>query len=108
MAFSRREFLAAAAGGLAATIASAGDRRASAQSKPAPQGSAGGKTRVSLVRTSDRASGIERAVELLGVNPVVARDDLPQPKFKTARRLPASPSGYSAQRRPEHRDCRSG
>ncbi|OGW58887.1 MAG: hypothetical protein A2V83_02685 [Nitrospirae bacterium RBG_16_64_22] len=90
MAFSRREFLAAAAGGLAATIASAGDRRASAQSKPAPQGSAGGKTRVSLVRTSDRASGIERAVELLGVNPVVAKDVLLKPNFNTADPFPAS------------------
>lgn len=90
MAFSRREFLAAAAGGLVATMASADERGASAQSKASPQGSAAGKTRVSLVRTSDRASGIERAVELLGVNPVGGKNVLLKPNFNTADPFPAS------------------
>jgi hypothetical protein len=30
----------------------------------------GMKTRVSLVKTSDRESGIKKAVDLLGINPV--------------------------------------
>ncbi len=31
------------------------------------------KTKVSLVRTSDRAKGTKQAIELLGINPVQAR-----------------------------------
>lgn len=87
MAFSRRKFLAAAAGGLVATMASADERGASA--KP-PERPPGGKTRVSLVRTSDRASGIERAIELLGANPVGGRNVLLKPNFNTADPFPAS------------------
>ena len=37
------------------------------------------KTRVSLVKTSDRASGIKKAVELLDINPVKGKDVLLKP-----------------------------
>jgi uncharacterized protein (DUF362 family) len=42
------------------------------------------KTRVSLVRTSEREAGIRRAVELLGINPVRGKDVLLKPNFNTA------------------------
>ena len=42
------------------------------------------KTMVSLVKTSDRASGIKKAVELLDINPVKGKDVLLKPNFNTA------------------------
>lgn len=51
---------------------------------------AGKKTRVSLVKTSDRAEGIKKAIDLLGINPVKGRDVLIKPNFNTADPYPAS------------------
>jgi uncharacterized protein (DUF362 family) len=48
------------------------------------------KTRVSLVKTSDRASGIKKAVELLDINPVKGKDVLLKPNFNTADPFPGS------------------
>jgi uncharacterized protein (DUF362 family) len=48
------------------------------------------KTRVSLIKTSDRASGIKRAIELLEINPVKGKDVLLKPNFNTADPFPAS------------------
>jgi len=48
------------------------------------------KTKVSLIKTSDRATGIKRAVELLGINPVKGKDVLLKPNFNTADPFPAS------------------
>ena len=50
----------------------------------------GKKTRVSLVRTSNRESGIKRAVELLGINPLNGKDVLLKPNFNTADPFPGS------------------
>jgi uncharacterized protein (DUF362 family) len=48
------------------------------------------KAKISLVRTSDRQTGIKRAVELLGINPVKDRDVLLKPNFNTADPYPGS------------------
>ena len=48
------------------------------------------KTRVSLVKTSDRASGIKKAVELLDITPVKGKDVLLKPNFNTADPFPGS------------------
>ena len=48
------------------------------------------KTKVSLVRTSDRESGIIRAIGLLGINPVKGKDVLLKPNFNTADPFPGS------------------
>ncbi len=48
------------------------------------------KTKVSLIKTRDRESGIVRAVDLLDINPVRGRDVLIKPNFNTADRYPAS------------------
>ncbi|MBI3583019.1 MAG: DUF362 domain-containing protein [Nitrospinae bacterium] len=48
------------------------------------------KTKVSLIRTSDRATGIKRAIELLSINPVNVKDVLLKPNFNTADPFPAS------------------
>ncbi|MEK6545037.1 MAG: DUF362 domain-containing protein [Nitrospinota bacterium] len=48
------------------------------------------KTKVSLVKTSDRTTGIKRAIELLSINPVRGKDVLLKPNFNTADPFPAS------------------
>lgn len=47
-------------------------------------------TRVSLVRTADRATGVPRAIELLATNPAAGRDVLLKPNFNTADDFPGS------------------
>lgn len=49
-----------------------------------------GKSRVSLVKTQDRASGINRALELLGINPAEGKDVLLKPNFNTGDPFPGS------------------
>jgi uncharacterized protein (DUF362 family) len=48
------------------------------------------RSKVSLVRTSDRASGIKKAIELLGTNPVKGKKVLLKPNFNTADPYPGS------------------
>ncbi len=36
--------------------------------------SKGGQSKVSLIKTSDRATGIQRAIDILGINPVKGQD----------------------------------
>jgi uncharacterized protein (DUF362 family) len=48
------------------------------------------KTKISLVRTSDRGSGIRKAIELLGISPVRGKDVLLKPNFNTADPFPGS------------------
>jgi uncharacterized protein (DUF362 family) len=48
------------------------------------------KTKVSLVKTSNRAVGIKRAIMLLDINPVKGKDVLIKPNFNTADPFPAS------------------
>ncbi len=46
--------------------------------------------RVALVKTEDRAQGVRRALELLGVNPVKGKSVLIKPNYNTADPSPAS------------------
>jgi uncharacterized protein (DUF362 family) len=48
------------------------------------------KTKVSLVRTSDRESGIGKVIALLGISPVNGKDVLLKPNFNTADPYPGS------------------
>jgi uncharacterized protein (DUF362 family) len=48
------------------------------------------RSKVSLVRTSDRASGIKKAIDLLGTNPVKGKKVLLKPNFNTADPYPGS------------------
>ena len=48
------------------------------------------KSRISLVKTSDRTSGISRAIDLLEINPVQGKDVLLKPNFNTADPFPGS------------------
>jgi len=46
--------------------------------------------KVSLVKTSDRKSGVKRVIELLGINPLKGKDVLLKPNFNTADPFPGS------------------
>ena len=48
------------------------------------------KTKISLVKTSDRELGIKKVIELLGINPVKGKDVLLKPNFNTADPFPGS------------------
>jgi uncharacterized protein (DUF362 family) len=48
------------------------------------------KAAIALIRTADRGSGIRRAIELLGADPVKGRDVLLKPNFNTADPFPGS------------------
>jgi uncharacterized protein (DUF362 family) len=48
------------------------------------------KTKIALVKTSDRAAGIGRAIDLLGINPVRGKEVLLKPNFNTADSYPGS------------------
>lgn len=48
------------------------------------------KTTVALVKTSDRSSGIKRAIGILGINPMKGKDVLLKPNFNTADPFPGS------------------
>lgn len=84
----RREFLIAAGAGLALAAADipGGTEVAPQKHRETKQG----KTKVSLIRTADRASGIKRAISLLGINPVKGREVLLKPNFNTADPFPGS------------------
>ena len=81
---NRREFLISAAAGMVS--AAAGRKGGAAVAGQAKRG----KAIVSLIRTSDRAAGIKRAVDLLGMNPVKGQDVLLKPNFNTADPFPGS------------------
>ena len=50
----------------------------------------GKRSRIALVRTDDRISGIKKAIGLLDINPVKGKDVLLKPNFNTADAFPAS------------------
>lgn len=85
----RREFIKIMGGGIASIIGGEGIMENVAASQ-LQSISGGKKSRVSLVKTSDRPSGIKRAIELLEVNPVNGKDILLKPNFNTADPFPAS------------------
>ncbi len=86
---TRREFLSTVAGGI--LLAITGDEgKMSLLTKLSKPDSNTNKSKVSLVRTSDRASGIGNVIDLLGINPVVGKDVLLKPNFNTADPYPAS------------------
>jgi len=85
---NRREFIIVTAGGIISVVSGAGGLAALAGTpeKTGVRGRAG----VALIKTSDRASGIKRAIELLGANPVRGKKVLLKPNFNTADPFPAS------------------
>ncbi|MBI5182443.1 MAG: DUF362 domain-containing protein [Nitrospirae bacterium] len=77
---NRREFMMIAAGGLLSAMSM--DKGVFASENK--------KTKLSLIKTSDRQSGIKRAIELLNINPVKDKNVLLKPNFNTADPFPGS------------------
>ena len=48
------------------------------------------RSKVSLVKTTERASGIQKAINILGINPVKGKEVLLKPNFNTADPFPGS------------------
>lgn len=87
---NRRDFIIATAGGILSTVVGGDTVVATLSEKPLNQTLRGRKTRVSLVRTPERSSGIKSAVDLLGINPVKGKAVLLKPNFNTSDPFPAS------------------
>jgi uncharacterized protein (DUF362 family) len=85
---NRREFLITVAAGMVS--AAAGQKGEVVVAGQAQRNPKRGKAKVSLIRTSERAAGIKRAVDLLGINPVKGQDVLLKPNFNTADPFPGS------------------
>jgi uncharacterized protein (DUF362 family) len=86
---NRREFMIAAAGSLLSVVAG-GDGGRTVMAKQLNVNPKGIKTKVSLVKTSDRETGVKKVIELLGINPVKGKDVLLKPNFNTADPFPGS------------------
>lgn len=83
---NRREFIITSAG--VALSAAAGPGHGGPD-MPA-QKPAGVKTKVSLIKTPDRHEGVNRAIDLLKINPVSGKSVLLKPNFNTADQFPGS------------------
>lgn len=84
----RREFMIVTASGIASAMIGAEEREVMAKSLDSTR--KGRKAKVSLVKTSDRATGIKRAIDLLEINPVKGKAVLIKPNFNTADPFPGS------------------
>ncbi|MCL4535590.1 MAG: DUF362 domain-containing protein [Bacteroidetes bacterium] len=61
------------------------------QEHPAPAaGDEAGKANVVLVRTADRAEGVQKALQILGINPFQGKDIVLKPNFNSADPSPGS------------------
>jgi len=76
------------ASGLFLSAMAGGKEKNADMSAQHSQGTRSMKTKISLVKTSDRQTGIKKAIELLGLNPVKDKDVLLKPNFNTADRYP--------------------
>jgi uncharacterized protein (DUF362 family) len=86
---NRREFMMAAAGGILSAVAE-GKGVKTIMAKQLNKTPKGIKAKVSLVKTSDRESGVKKVIELLGINPIKEKDVLLKPNFNTADPFPGS------------------
>ena len=91
---TRREFFAAGAGlAGSAVIATGASARSGARAGTGAPGQAvqpPSGTRVVLVKTQDRAEGVKKCFDLLGINPFQGKSVLVKPNFNTSDETPGS------------------
>lgn len=85
----RRTFLITIAAGTVMIMTERAGQGTDVQ-KSVPMTKKNKKTRLALIKTRDRETGVRRAVDLLQVNPVQGKDVLIKPNFNTADPFPAS------------------
>jgi len=86
----RREFLITIAASAATILIGKGLGEGKELARPIQIPKMGKKTRLSLIKTRDRSTGIGRAIDLLATNPIRGKDVLLKPNFNTADPFPAS------------------
>jgi len=86
---NRREFMIGTSGMFLSAIAGDKEKNA-ASSAQYYTGARNMKTKIALVKTDDRQTGIKKAVELLGLDPVRGKAVLLKPNFNTADPYPGS------------------
>jgi uncharacterized protein (DUF362 family) len=86
---NRREFLITLAAG-SVSVATGGKALGAGMDQSMNTIRNNQRTKVSLIKTRDRESGIVRAIDLLDMNPVSGKDVLIKPNFNTADPYPAS------------------
>lgn len=74
----------------ATTNASPTEEKPAATTTPAPTVEKAGMAQVALVKTNDRAAGVRKAIDLLGLNLVANRDVFLKPNFNSADPTPGS------------------
>ncbi|MEK6581056.1 MAG: DUF362 domain-containing protein [Nitrospirota bacterium] len=85
---NRREFMIGATGSMLSALSKRGGNiSGNVTMKRVPENN---KSKISLIKTSERASGIQRALTLLEINPVNGQDVLLKPNFNTADPFPGS------------------
>lgn len=84
---NRREFMLAIAGSMLSAMPKRGGN---SRSKILKQTLGNKKSKISLVKTSNRAVGIQRVTGLLEINPVKGQDVFLKPNFNTADPFPGS------------------
>jgi uncharacterized protein (DUF362 family) len=87
---NRREFMITAASGALSAMAGMVGDRSSFASEPLRKVTGKNATKVVLVRSAERASGMRRAIDLLEINPVKGKEVLLKPNFNTADSFPGS------------------
>lgn len=79
-----------AAGAALSAVALGNKDMASSEEKPVNLSMENKKSKISLVKNPDRESGIKRAIDILGINPVKEKEVLLKPNFNTADPFPGS------------------
>jgi len=85
---NRREFMIGASGMMLSMVTDKEQQTALLKDTPHAMGSA--QAKISVVKTSDRAIGVKRSIELLAINPIKGKEVLLKPNFNSADAFPGS------------------
>jgi len=85
---NRREFMMGASGMMLSLVTD--KKQQTALLKEAAHPMIQGASKVSIVKTADRAAGVKRSIDLLDINPIKGREVLLKPNFNSADAFPGS------------------
>ncbi|MBI5073865.1 MAG: DUF362 domain-containing protein [Nitrospirae bacterium] len=85
---NRREFMVGASGMMLSLVTD--EKQQTGLKKDAAQTMTHPNAKVSLVKTTDRAAGVKRSIDLLEINPIKGKEVLLKPNFNSADAFPGS------------------
>ena len=88
MMINRREFMIGASGMMLSMVTD--EKQQTALLKEAAHNMIHADSKVSIVKTSDRAAGVKRSIDLLDINPIKGKEVLLKPNFNSADAFPGS------------------